>query len=122
MSEYLDIARGIMRERQRTSRLDSSGPLEAALKGHALELWSDTFGERFWLVADEDDATVLGEPRGTVYTAEEARKVVRIADPFVVAEVYRWKRTFNATVLACSGRTPAGDGRSTENPGKKTNP
>jgi hypothetical protein len=73
-------------------------PLEAVLKGRAIELWSDTLGERFWLVADDEDASLLGEPRGTVYTAAEARRVVEIADPAVVAEVYRWKRQFNATV------------------------
>ncbi|MEO7651400.1 MAG: hypothetical protein ABIZ80_13125 [Bryobacteraceae bacterium] len=107
MSEYLQIAREIMRERQRTTPLTVSEPLETTIKGHALELWSDALGHRLWLVADEDDASVLGEPRGQVYTAEEARKVVRISDPSVVAEVCRWKRMFNATVLACTARTPA---------------
>ena len=30
-------------------------PVEALLTGHALELWSDSVGERFWLVADEQN-------------------------------------------------------------------
>lgn len=98
MSEYLKIAREVMRERQREPEPESARPLEAVLKGRALELWSDALGERFWLVADENDARLLGEPRGTIYTAAEARRVIQIADPGVVAEVHRWKREFNATV------------------------
>lgn len=76
-------------------------PLEVALKGRAIELWSDALGERLWLVADEDDAVRLGELRGTVYTAAEARRIVEIVDPSVVAEVHRWKREFNAKVHDC---------------------
>src|SRR6266404_7039854 len=98
MSDYLEIAREVMRERQTATRPEVANPLEAVLKGQALELWSDALGERFWLVADEDDAVPVGEPRGTIYTAAEARRVVQIADPIVVAEVHRWKREFDATV------------------------
>jgi hypothetical protein len=98
MSEYLKIAREVMRERQREPKPESVESLEAVLKGRAVELWSDAMGERFWLVADEDDARLLSEPRGTIYTAAEARRVIQIADPNVVAEVHRWKREFNATV------------------------
>lgn len=87
-----------MREREREQKPDSAEPLEAVLKGRAVELWFDALGERFWLVADEDDARLLGEPRGTIYTAAEARRVIQIADPSVVAEVHRWKREFSATV------------------------
>ncbi len=75
-----------------------TAPLESILKGHAIELWSDGLGERFWLLADEDDAALLGEPRGTIYTAAESRRIVQIADPAIVAEVHRWKRQFEATV------------------------
>ena len=98
MSDYLKIAREVMRERQRAPKRESAQPLEAVLKGRALELWSDALGERFWLVADEHDATLLSEPRGAIYSAAEARRVVQIADASVVAEVHRWKRKFNATV------------------------
>jgi hypothetical protein len=98
MSDYLEIAREIMRSQQRAPRPESIKPVEDVFKGQALELWSDALGERFWLVADEEDATLLGEPRGTIYTATEARWVVQIGDPSVVAEVHRWKRQFNATL------------------------
>jgi hypothetical protein len=72
-------------------------PLEDELKGRALELYLAD-GDRMFIVADEEDAAKLGEPRGTVCTASEARRIVQIADPGVVAEVHRWKREFNATV------------------------
>src|SRR5450432_1939534 len=81
MSEYLKIAREVMRERQTAPKPEAAEPLEAVLKGQALELWSDALGERFWLVADEDDVVLLGESRGNVYTATEGRFVVQIADP-----------------------------------------
>ena len=72
--------------------------LEQVLRGHAIELWSDALGERFWLVADEADAAKLGEPRGATYTAAEARRIVKLADTAVVAEIHRWKRQFDAVV------------------------
>jgi hypothetical protein len=101
MSDYLKIAREIMRERQTAPTPEAAEPLEAVLKGQALELWSDALGERFWFVADEDDAVLLGESRGNIYTAAEGRFVVQIADPGVVAEVHRWKRQFNGTIRDC---------------------
>jgi len=73
-------------------------PLEAVLKGLAVELWCCSSGERFWLVADEEDAKRLREPRGSCYTAAEARRVVQIPDPEVVREIHEWKRRFNATL------------------------
>jgi hypothetical protein len=103
MSDYLKIAREVMQGRQRESGTAPATALEDVLKGQALELWSDALGERVWLVADDEDALLLGEPRGTIYTAPEARRVVRIADPSVVAEVHRWKREFNAAVRGCEG-------------------
>ena len=111
MSDYLKIAREVMREREGLPSPESAQPLEAVLRGQALELWSDALGERFWLVADEDDAVLLGEPRGSIYTAAEARRVVQIADPSVVAEVHRWKREFNATVRGCQRRSDGGTDR-----------
>jgi len=104
MSEYLKIAREVMRERQTAPKPEAAEPLEAVLKGQALELWSDALGERFWLVADEDDVVLLGESRGNVYTATEGRFVVQIADPGVVAEVHRWKLRFNGTIRECQIR------------------
>ncbi|MBI1789591.1 MAG: hypothetical protein HYR60_18820 [Acidobacteria bacterium] len=72
-------------------------PLDGVLKGLAIELWSDRAGCLF-IVADEEDARRLGEPRGTVYTADELRRVVQIGDPAIVLEIHEWKRTFNARV------------------------
>ena len=72
-------------------------PLEEVLKGRAVELYLAE-GDRLFIVADEADAAKLGEPRGTIYTAAEVRRIVQVADPKVVAEVHRWKREFNATV------------------------
>jgi hypothetical protein len=72
--------------------------LEDVLRGLAIELWSDALGERFWLVADEVDAAKLGERRGSVYTATEARRVVRIGDPAAVAEIHWWKRKFEGVI------------------------
>lgn len=80
---------------------DQAVPLEGVLKGLAIELWSDALGDRFWLVADEADAAKLGEPRGTVYTASEARRIVRINDPAAVAEIHRWKRKFEGVIREC---------------------
>jgi hypothetical protein len=77
--------------------------LEATIKGSAVELWSDALGESFWLVADEADAELAREPRGRVYTAAEARCIIQIADPVIVAEVHRWKRDFDAAVSEFRG-------------------
>jgi hypothetical protein len=84
-------------------------PLEDVLKGLAIELWSDAAGCLF-IVADEEDARRLGEPRGTVYTAAEMRRVVQIEDPAAVLEIHEWKRTFNGRVRECQ-RAKSGDGR-----------
>jgi hypothetical protein len=66
--------------------------LEEVLKGLAVELWTDASGERFWLVADEADAALLGEPRGSIYTTSEARLVVRVGDPETVAAIHHYKQ------------------------------
>jgi hypothetical protein len=95
MSDYLKIAREVMRERRRGLGPEAAKPLESVLRGQALELWSDALGERFWLVADEKDAVLVGEARGNVYTAAEMRLVVQIRDPAVVLEIHEWKRTFS---------------------------
>jgi hypothetical protein len=74
------------------------GPMESVLKDRAIELWSDALSERFWLVADEEDAARFGERRGSIYTAAEARLVVQVADRSTVAEVHRWKQRFNGSI------------------------
>ena len=94
MPDYLSIAR---RALERPSESSQQAVLEDVLKGFAIELWSDTAGTLF-IVADEDDAKRLVEPRGTVYTASELRRVIQIKDPAIVFEIHEWKRKFNGSV------------------------
>lgn len=70
--------------------------LDAVLRGQAVELWWR--GDTLWLVSDEEEAKRLGQPRGQVYTAAEARRIATITDPDLVSEVQRYKREFNGTV------------------------
>lgn len=103
-SVYAKDAKGVSEAREDVpfadlhTNIEETPSLEDVLKGNAIELWSDARGERFWLVADEADAVMLGEPRGTVYTAAEARRVIQIGDPATVAEIHQWKRQFDATI------------------------
>ena len=92
MPDYLNIARRALERPEAQSQPES---LEDVLKGLAIELWSDAAGCLF-IVADEEDARRLGEPRGTVYTADELRRVVQIGDPAIVLEIHEWKRRFDA--------------------------
>jgi hypothetical protein len=94
MPDYLSIAR---RALERPKELRQFAALEDVLKGLVIELWSDAAGGLF-IVADEDDARRLGEPRGNAYTAAEMRRVVQIGDPALVLEIHEWKRTFNGRV------------------------
>ena len=91
MPDYLSIARRALEQPKEMHRFAA---IEEVLKGSVIELWSDAAGGLF-IVADEDDARRLGEPRGTVYTAAEMRRVVQIADPAIVFEIHEWKRKFN---------------------------
>jgi hypothetical protein len=97
MPDYLSIAR---RALNRPKEQREPEPLEDMLKGRAIELWSNAAGCLF-IVADEDDARRLGEPRGIVYTAAEVRRVIQIGDPATVLEIHEWKRTFNARMREC---------------------
>ena len=104
MPDYLGIARRAL-ERPREPRLNE--PLKDVLKGLAIELWSDDAGCLF-IVADEDDASRLGQPRGSVYTAAEMRRVVQIGDPAIVLEIHEWKRKFNGRVREYRARKGEG--------------
>ena len=104
MPDYLSIAR---RALDRPKEPRQPEPLEDVLKGLAIELWSDAAGCLF-IVADEDDARRLGEPRGTVYTAAEMRRVVQIGDPATVLEIHEWKRKFNGRVREYQARKGEG--------------
>jgi hypothetical protein len=88
-----DLAKAVLAKTPPTAQRESAS-LESALKGLAVELWSDAAGNLF-IVADEDDALRLGESRGSVYTAAELRRVVQIGDPAIVLEIHEWKRTFD---------------------------
>jgi hypothetical protein len=75
--------------------------LESLLKDRAVELWSDSAG-RLFLVADEAEARQamkrFGAPRGEIYTAVEARRIIAVKDPAIVAEIHHWKRRFDGAV------------------------
>jgi hypothetical protein len=96
-----DLAKTVLADTQPAAEQES-GSLESVLRGLAIELWSDAAGCLF-IVADEDDARRLGEPRGTVYTAAEMRRVVQIGDPATVLEIHEWKRKFNGRVREYQG-------------------
>ena len=66
--------------------------LEAVLKGTAVCLALDATGDRLWIVADEEDAQLLGEPRGTVYSADEVRIIASIDDPAIVDDLRAFKK------------------------------
>lgn len=76
-------------------------PLESVLKDRAIELWSTATG-RLFLVPDEEDARRamerFGARRGETYTAAEARRIIAVKDPAVVAEIHDWKRRFDGVV------------------------
>lgn len=86
-------------------------PLRSVLRNRVVELYL-TNGDRLFMVADEDDAAKLGEPRGSIYTAAEVRLVIQIADPGIIAEVHRWKRQFEATVRREAERHSGSDSAS----------
>ena len=75
--------------------------LEGVLTDRAIELWSTVAG-RLFLVADEEDARQaierFGARRGEIYTAAEARRIVAVNNPAVVAEIQEWKRRFDGVV------------------------
>src|SRR5580693_7758391 len=99
MPDYLSIARQALEQPKEMQRFAA---LEDVLRGSVTELWTGAAGSLF-IVADEDDARRLGEPRGTVYTAAEMRRVVQIGDPAIVREIHEWKRTFNGRVRESTG-------------------
>jgi hypothetical protein len=96
-----DLAESVVAQTQATVKQET-GILESVLKGLAVALWSDAAG-RLFIVADEEDARRLGEPRGTVYTAAEVRCVIQVQDPAVAFEIHEWKRKFNASLREYQG-------------------
>src|ERR1022692_2021624 len=98
-----DLAETVLAQTQPTPERESVS-LESVLKGLAVELWSDATG-RLFIVANEEDARRLREPRGIVYTAVELRRVVQIGDPAIVREIHEWKRAFDGNVREVTTRS-----------------
>jgi hypothetical protein len=92
MANYVETANRVLAERRMRQQ-----SREWVLKGHAVELWWR--GESLWLVADEQDARLLGEPRGSVYTTEEVEYLATIRDPVIVFEIHAWKKAMGAEIL-----------------------
>ena len=99
-----DLAKAVLVGTQPGAKQEC-GSLESVLKGLVVELWSDAAGGLF-IVADEEDAARLAEPRGAIYTSAEARRVVQIGDPAIVLEIHEWKRRFDGRVRDVQGRKP----------------
>jgi hypothetical protein len=97
-----DLAETVLAQIQPTPERESAS-VESVLKGLAVELWSDAAG-RLFIVANEEDARRLGEPRGIVYTAAEVRRVIQIGDPAIVREIHEWKRAFDGNVREARGK------------------
>lgn len=100
MNELRDFVRRL-EQRLAPSPESEPEPLEAVLKGRAIELWSTAAG-RLFLVSDEADARQamgrLGARRGEIYTAAEARRIIAVKDPAIVAEIHDWKLRFDGVV------------------------
>ena len=69
-------------------------PIEQSLKGRAVELWRD--GNRFFLVADDEDALEaikrFGVRRGEVWTRGEPELVTRFQDQAIRDQIEALKR------------------------------
>jgi hypothetical protein len=96
MADYMEIARRALERRQQANH--EVDFLEMVLKGKAIELYCNLAEDTLFLVADEDDVSLLGEPRGTTYTATEVRLVCRIEDKAIVREIHAYKRKFDGKV------------------------
>lgn len=81
--------------------------LEDVLKGKAIVLYSDKVRQTIWLVADEEDAALVGEPRGRVYTADEIQQVVSIGDEDVIEDIHAFKDTFDGVIRTGSSKPSA---------------
>ena len=100
MNELRDFVQKL--EQRLAAKLDPEPePLEAVLKGRAIELWSTAAG-RLFLVADDADSRRAMEQlrarRGEIYTAAEARRIIAVKDPAIVAEIHDWKQRFDGVV------------------------
>ena len=101
LQEEIDTIRNHRKEA--LSLLSASGippeKLPPIVKGQAVCLYSDLVEEQIWIAADEADAGILvsqGEDRGQIYTPDEVKLIIRIADPEIVKQVHAFKSEFNA--------------------------
>ena len=82
-------------------------PIEESLKGRAVELWRD--GNRFFLVADDEDAQEamgrFGASRGEIWTRGELELVARFEDQAIRDEIEAFKRQTGGSLSPDS--TPA---------------
>jgi hypothetical protein len=80
--------------------------LESIWKDRVIELWSTSSGT-FFLVTNEADARramkCFGGRRGQIYTATEARRIIAVKDPSVVAEIHDWKQRFDGVIREFRG-------------------
>lgn len=121
MDEWLPVLRrrkaeifGVLRAGSTALREQSSDKgheLEKILKGQAIALYCNSLDQTLWLVADEEDARLLGERRGVVYTAEEIQLVASIDDREFVRDVHAFKNEFNVAVKSDFGRPGSGGSR-----------
>ena len=78
---------------------------ETTLKGRAVELWRD--GNRFFLVADEEDALEamkrFGARRGEVWTRSELELVARFQDQAIRNEIAAIKRETDGSLSPAPG-------------------
>jgi hypothetical protein len=58
----------------------------------------------WFVVADEDHTRRLGDPRGTVFTAAEMKRMVQIEVPDTVREIHEWKFNGPAREYQCVER------------------
>jgi len=100
-SPAVETALRVIRERKSDAMqwLKEKTTLEEVLKGTAIALYCDVVSETLWIVADEEDARLLAERRGVVYTADEVRLIASIDnDPEIIRSVHEFKSTFNVAV------------------------
>ena|SRR5437879_1220155 len=103
---FLEKAKRALSEYQQTKSTEAVS-LQAVMKDRAIELYLVN-GDRLFIVADEEDARRLNQPRGAVYTAGEVERVIQIGDPETVADVHRWKREFNGIITNCRNHKRGG--------------
>jgi hypothetical protein len=64
--------------------------------------WRVSLEGRLFLVADDEDARGamerFGARRGEIYIAAEARRIIAVRDPAIVAEIHDWRQRCDGVV------------------------